>query len=503
MTTAERRHADESFEIHEDARTEDTVIMGDDGQVSDRAASPGTDEPDRDDVHQDETQEMQTDADHDEQVDDEAEDGDGGDDDGGDDEDGDDDDNESSEDEQVESGVQADMERLQRDYPGFKEKYRLIKRIGEGTFSTVFKAEDLLYSHYDNSWDLDGDSARWMPPPLKTRHHHQPRRRPQYVAIKKIYVTSSPARILNELELLHELRRCPSVCPLITAFRHTDQVVAILPYFRHGDFRSYFRDMTIPDIAIYLRSLFAALCGVHATRILHRDIKPTNFLYDPATQHGVLVDFGLAEREGSDCRPCLCHESREVRKMRQSNSAWAQSTAASQPGYPKSDTRPSRRANRAGTRGFRAPEVLFKCTEQTTAVDIWSVGVILLTILSKRFPFFNSADDVEAMIEITTIFGSRRMKAAGLLHGCVFDTNIPTVGQQGFTMEKIILWSTCRTDDKPLTADEKLAVRFLERCMELDPSRRITAHQALQHDFLRPAQPLELADDDEVDMLEA
>ncbi|EQK99053.1 serine/threonine protein kinase Hsk1 [Ophiocordyceps sinensis CO18] len=107
------------------------------------------------------------------------------------------------------------------------------------------------------------------------------------------------------------------------------------------------------------------------------------------------------------------------------------------------------------------------------------------------------------MIEITTIFGSRRMKAAGLLHGCVFDTNIPTVGQQGFTMEKIILWSTCRTDDKPLTADEKLAVRFLERCMELDPSRRITAHQALQHDFLRPAQPLELADDDEVDMLEA
>lgn len=258
--------------------------------------------------------------------------------------------------------------------------------------------------------------------------------------------------------------------------------------------------MTMPDIAIYLRSLFTALRSVHANKILHRDIKPTNFLYDPATQHGVLVDFGLAEREGSDCRPCLCHEPRDVRKLRQSSSSWAQSTTASQPGYPKSDTRPSRRANRAGTRGFRAPEVLFKCTEQTTAIDIWSVGVILLTILSKRFPFFNSADDVEAMIEIATIFGSKRMKAGGLLHGCVFDTNIPTVGQQGFTMEKIILWSTCRTDDKPLTPDEKLAVRFLERCMELDPSRRITAEQALQHDFLRAVEP---ADDDEVDMLEA
>lgn len=301
-------------------------------------------------------------------------------------------------------------------------------------------------------------------------------------------MTSSPARILNELELLHDLRQCPSVCPLITAFRHTDQVVAILPYFRHGDFRTYFRDMTIPDISIYLRCLFTALQSVHAHSILHRDIKPTNFLYDPATQHGVLVDFGLAEREGSDSKPCLCHESRDVRKHRQSHSAWAQSahTTAAQPGYPKSDTRPSRRANRAGTRGFRAPEVLFKCTEQSTAIDVWSVGVILLTILSKRFPFFNSADDVEALIEIATIFGVKRMKSAALMHGCVFETSIPTIGNQGFTMEKIILWSTCRTDGKPLNKEEKLAVAFLERCMDLDPTRRISAKDALEHEFLRP-----------------
>lgn len=372
----------------------------------------------------------------------------------------------------------------------------------------MFKAEDIHYDQYDNSWDYEDDSVKWNTPPLKgqadQRTQRTDRKRPRFVAIKKIYVTSSPARILNELELLHDLRDCASVCPLITAFRQTDQVVAILPYFRHGDFRAYFRDMTIPDIAIYMRSLFTALKSVHEHKILHRDIKPTNFLYDPATQRGVLVDFGLAEREGSESKPCLCHEARENRKHRQANSVWAQTATTSQPGYPKSDTRPSRRANRAGTRGFRAPEVLFKCTEQTTAIDIWSVGVILLTILSKRFPFFNSADDVEAMIEIATIFGSKRMKAAGLLHGCVFETSIPTVGQQGFTMEKIILWSTCRTEDKPLTDEEKLAVRFLERCMELDPSRRITALEALDHDFLKLDLPPEdqMAEDDEMDMLQ-
>lgn len=105
--------------------------------------------------------------------------------------------------------------------------------------------------------------------------------------------------------------------------------------------------------------------------------------------------------------------------------------------------------------------------------------------MSKRFPFFNSADDVDAMIEIATIFGSKRMKAAGLLHGCVFETSLPTIGQGGFSMEKIILWSTCRGEDKPLTPDEKMAISFLEACMELDPGRRITAEEALTHDFLQ------------------
>lgn len=409
-----------------------------------------------------------------------------------------------------------------------------LRRTNSGTFSTVYKAEDLLYDQYDNTWDIDqkeNEAGKWRPPPLKRESdgaredtkavsREPQRRRPKFVAIKKIYVTSSPSRVLNELELLHDLRNCPSVCPLITAFRHTDQVVAILPYFRHEDFRDYFRQMTVPDIAIYLRSLFTALSFVHDHHILHRDIKPTNFLYDPATRRGVLVDFGLAEREGTDAKPCLCHEPREVRKQRIRNSAAVRAVAAlngQQPGCPKNDTRPSRRANRAGTRGFRAPEVLFKCTEQTTKIDIWSAGVILLTILSKRFPFFNSADDVEAMIEIATIFGRRRMHHAGLIHGCMFETSIPTIGAVGFSLEQIILWSTCRTPSrsehgdphgKPLTAEEKVAVEFLEKCLELDPAKRLSARDALKHKFLRESEPerdaVDLtgeADDDEMDLV--
>jgi cell division control protein 7 len=327
----------------------------------------------------------------------------------------------------------------------------------------------------------------------------------KYVAVKKIYVTSSPTRILNELELLHDLRGCEAVCPLITAFRSTDQVCAILPYFRHADFRDYFRKMTVPDMAIYLRSLFTALASVHSHGILHRDIKPTNFLYDPDSRRGVLVDFGLAEREGYDCKPCICHDDPVQRKAKLRAAHLASS--APHNGYPREDTRPSRRANRAGTRGFRAPEVLFKCTEQTTKIDIWSAGVILLTIMSRRFPFFNSADDVEALIEIATIFGQKRMRAAALLHGCMFETTIPTIGSSGFSLESIILWSTQRDGPgKGLSDEEKLAVEFLGKCMELDPSKRLSAEDALSHEFLRMGldEPVEGGsgeDDDEMDIL--
>lgn len=132
-----------------------------------------------------------------------------------------------------------------------------------GTFSTVYKAEDLDYEFYQNDWDdVSNDASKWLSPPIKRRVKAETRsssntyqrihKETRYVAIKKIYVTSSPMRIQNELELLHDLRGCGSVCPLITAFRHQDQVVAVLPYFRHQDFRvldssEYWSSLSLTD----------------------------------------------------------------------------------------------------------------------------------------------------------------------------------------------------------------------------------------------------------------
>lgn len=103
-----------------------------------------------------------------------------------------------------------------------------------------------------------------------------------------------------------------------------------------------------------------------------------------------------------------------------------------------------------------------------------------MTFLGRRFPFFNSTDDIDAMIEIASIFGTRRIKTAAAMHGQIFETNIPTIGERGYSWEKLVKWASCVDD---LTESEKQATRLLGRLMELDPQKRLSAKDALRHEF--------------------
>jgi cell division control protein 7 len=58
--------------------------------------------------------------------------------------------------------------------------------------------------------------------------------------------------------------------------------------------------LTIPQIRCYIKSLLTSLRHLHDLGILHRDIKPPNFLFDPIRGDARLVDFGLSEELKTD-----------------------------------------------------------------------------------------------------------------------------------------------------------------------------------------------------------
>jgi cell division control protein 7 len=303
-------------------------------------------------------------------------------------------------------------------------------------------------------------------------------------------MTSNPDRIRDELLFLNEVGGNANVIPLITAIRFEDQIIAVYPYFKHEDFREYFAYMTVDDIRHYMRNILIAVHSVHKKGLIHRDLKPNNFLYSKEQKRGILVDFGLAQREPENI-PLIEPKKMNMRSKvtiplaRDGLSILYTPNALNSlkklaPGYYLNDTRGGMRANRAGTRGFRAPEVLFKHAQQSRAIDIWSVGVIYLCILTRRYPFFHSQDDQDALVEIACVVGINSLEKVANLCNRIWKHSLPDVPHEHIRFDTLV---------KALNPE--LAQELPEEAYDLAyklmcPNwyERATVDEALQHSFL-------------------
>jgi cell division control protein 7 len=334
-------------------------------------------------------------------------------------------------------------------------KYRIINQSGQGTFSVVYKGECLADK--------------------------------RIVALKRVSITSSPSRILGEIRFLSNLGGQCNVVRILEALRNEGQSTLVLDYFEHEHFKTYFYKMSLADVQHYMHARFVSLDHLHQQGIIHRDIKPSNFLHSHEKGNGYgLIDFGLAEKEatrtntdkhGPPAALGRVHKSQnEGKRKRSQNSANIQVasksirtlSSASQKIRSKRKDLPC--AARAGTRGFRAPEVLTRCLVQTVAIDIWSAGIILLSILSRHYPFFNASEDMVALAEVVKFFGVPEDDDTERITIMENDPDPPLDIEQYCTAGSGCQW--------PLEA-----FALLKGCLELSPSRRISAGDVLNHPF--------------------
>ncbi|XP_028221554.1 probable serine/threonine-protein kinase At1g54610 [Glycine soja] len=197
--------------------------------------------------------------------------------------------------------------------PRSAESYKMIDKVGQGTYSNVYKA-------------LDQETG-------------------EIVALKKVkFNTSEPESIkfmAREIMILQRLDH-PNVLKLIGLATSRMQYSIYLVFdFMQTDLAVIARPeerLTEPQVKCYMHQFLSGLQHCHDRGILHRDIKGSNLLIDKNRMLKI-ADFGLANFYGPERHQPL--------------------------------------TSRVVTLWYRAPELLLGDTEYGVGVDLWSAGCLL------------------------------------------------------------------------------------------------------------------------------
>ncbi|XP_071730833.1 uncharacterized protein [Rutidosis leptorrhynchoides] len=135
-----------------------------------------------------------------------------------------------------------------------------------------------------------------------------------------------------------------------------------------------------------------------------------------------------------------------------------------------------------GTKGFRAPEVLLKSTYQGPKVDVWSAGVTLLYLIIGKTPFVG--DPEQNIKEIAKLRGSEDLWEVAKLHDRESSFPQELLDIQSLTSIKLEEWckqNTRRPDFVPTSL-----IDLVDKCLTVNPRLRISAEEALRHEFFTP-----------------
>ncbi|KAF2312818.1 hypothetical protein GH714_040530 [Hevea brasiliensis] len=220
--------------------------------------------------------------------------------------------------------------------------FEKLDKIGQGTYSNVYKARDLITGkivalkkvRFDN---LEPESVKFMAREILVL------RRLDHPNVLKLegLVTSRMS------------------CSLYLVFEYMDHDLAGLAARHEVKF-------TEAQVKCYMKQLLCGLEHCHSRGVLHRDIKGSNLLID---NEGVLkiADFGLATFFDPQRRVPM--------------------------------------TSRVVTLWYRPPELLLGATYYGVGVDLWSAGCILAELLAGK-PIMPGRTEVEQLHKIFKLCGS-------------------------------------------------------------------------------------------------
>eukprot|EP00388_Colpodella_angusta_P021831 GDKJ01055598.1.p1 GENE.GDKJ01055598.1~~GDKJ01055598.1.p1 ORF type:complete len:765 (-),score=177.12 GDKJ01055598.1:320-2614(-) len=322
-------------------------------------------------------------------------------------------------------------QRKEKRVPGIVgNRYRIVSKIGSGTYGTV-------YLGMDN----------------KTG---------QKVAIK--HMTEAAGSLeqllkLREVRSLQKMSDNPCVVQLIDALYLPDSGSFLIMELMDCDLLAFLRHYAqsrthVPEevVARIMYRVFSALARLHQSGYFHRDMKPENILVN---KDGVakLCDFGL------------------VRDMRSTSPL----------------------TSYIATRWYRSPEMLLEAQDYGPPVDMWAAGCIMLEVLQCR-PIFEGKDNLETFQEVIEKVGGFDNKAVPIsaatggggewLQGEYLvrkNSKFSKIYEQARARFKKSNGSGLIGHIKRDLSSE--AVNLIARLLTHDPSKRLTAAQALAHPF--------------------